>query len=77
MAIPVLPSNGFITRLLQQTSQAPTIQNQQNKTSERSISKPDQMNISQEAREANKESSNAQLEAKLIELYNQKGQGKG
>ena len=74
MALPVLPSNGFITRLLQQTTQTPTVNAQ--KSSEKAAEKADQTSISNEARQANNAvDNNPQLESKLIELYNQKGQG--
>lgn len=72
MAIPVSPSSGFITRLLQQTAQQSSTAN--NVTSNRNIPKTDATSISAEARLAHK-NDNQQLENKLIELYNQKGQG--
>ena len=80
MALPVLPSNGFITRLLQQTNPSPAASTPA--TSDKVTAKPDQTSISDEARQASKSSGNAQesntqLESKLIELYNQKGQGQG
>ncbi|MDX8388028.1 MAG: hypothetical protein R8M46_05785 [Ghiorsea sp.] len=76
MALPVLPSNGFITRLLQQTKQAPTITSSTG--GEKTAAKPDQATISNEARQANKNPGNApQLESKLIELYNKNGQSQG
>ena len=69
MAIPVSPSSGFITRLLQQatqhTSNAPN-------TAPQPSSQKDNALISNEARQANKNTSQ-QLESKLIELYNHKG----
>ena len=65
MAIPISPSSGFITRLLQQATQH---------TSNASNTAPQKDNtlISDEARQANKNTSQ-QLENKLIELYNHKG----
>ena len=75
MASPILPSNSFITRLLQQTSQNNTQINQLADSKEAVTIKPDQTNFSDEARQANKDDTRPQLESKLIELYNQKGQG--
>ncbi|WP_051938387.1 hypothetical protein [Ghiorsea bivora] len=72
MAIPVSPSSGFITRLLQQTSQQSTAATRA--TANRNMPKTDASFISAEARHAYK-NDNQQLENKLIELYNQKGQG--
>ena len=73
MALPVLPSNGFITRLLQQTTQASSTQNLQRNTPTPTADKPDSMSISNEARQAMKGEGSSQLESKLIELYNQQG----
>jgi len=73
VAIPVSPSSGFITRLLQQTSQQSTTTTRA--TSNRNMPKADATFISSEARHAYKNDS-LQLENKLIELYNQKGQVK-
>ncbi|MDQ6977160.1 MAG: hypothetical protein Q9M75_03510 [Ghiorsea sp.] len=69
MAIPVSPSNGFITRLLQQATQHTS--NASNTAPQPSPQK-DSTLISDEARQANKNTSQ-QLENKLIELYNHKG----
>ena len=71
MPIPVSPSSGFITRLLQQTSQHSTTAS--HATGNRNIPKADTTFISAEARHAHKNDTQ-QLENKLIELYNQKGQ---
>ena len=76
MALSILPSDGFITRLLQQAHQpapkaAPTGSNSPTQ-------KPDQVSISNDARQATESSSTAgnhRLESKLMDLYNQKGQG--
>lgn len=70
MALTVMPSDGFISRLLQQAhrpaqSEAPQTNH--------SAPKPDQMSISTEARQASQPSSNNNLESKLMEMYNQKG----
>lgn len=75
MASPISPSNGFITRLLQQTTHTPT--KSAVDKHEAPASKPDQTSISQEARQAaSNADSNKQVESKLIELYNQKGKGR-
>lgn len=70
MALTILPSDGFITRLLQQAHhtapKAPPASNQQ-------ATKPDQMSISNEARQATESTGNHRLESKLMDLYNQKG----
>ncbi|WP_236075321.1 hypothetical protein [Mariprofundus sp. EBB-1] len=71
MALSILPADGFITRLLQQsqstTAKVPA-----------GHSKPapnvqDQASISQEARQATQGENSNPLESKLIDLYNQKG----
>ena len=71
MALTILPSDGFITRLLQQAHhtapKAPPASNNQQ------TAKPDQMSISNEARQATETSANHRLESKLMDLYNQKG----
>lgn len=74
MALTVLPSDGFINRLLQQAhnSAAPKTQ----PSGQPAKSGQDQVSISSEAREAT-QTSNHQLESKLMELYNQKGSTKG
>lgn len=74
MAAPISPSNGFITRLLQQTTQNNTIVSQSGNTL--GATKADQTSISPEARQANKGTANDKLESKLIELYNQNGRNK-
>nr|WP_194334968.1 hypothetical protein [Mariprofundus sp. KV] len=65
-----MPSDGFITRLLQQAHhtapKVPPASNQQ-------AAKPDQMSISNEARQATESQGNHRLESKLMDLYNQKG----
>ncbi len=72
MAIPVSPSSGFITRLLQQATQHSSAVS--NTTSAHSMPKEDTAFISDAARQA-KTGEHHQLEDKLIALYNQKGQG--
>ncbi|MDQ7002003.1 MAG: hypothetical protein Q9N02_04870 [Ghiorsea sp.] len=72
MAIPVSPSSGFITRLLQQTSQHSTTA--PHATPNKSASRSDVTSFSNAARQAHN-NDNQQLETKLLELYNHKGQG--
>ena len=72
MAAPIQPSNGFITRLLQQTT--PAASPSSAGTEQRSSAKPDQLSISHEARQAQSGTPNHRLESKLLELYNQKGE---
>ncbi|PJA32095.1 MAG: hypothetical protein CO187_05815 [Zetaproteobacteria bacterium CG_4_9_14_3_um_filter_53_7] len=70
MALTVLPSDGFISRLLQQAHRpAPSTAPQ----TQHSPAQPDQMSISSEARQASHAPSNNNLESKLMEMYNQKG----
>ena len=70
MALTISPSDGFITRLLQQAHHtAPKTPASSNHQAE----KPDQMSISSEARQATEASGNHRLESKLMDLYNQKG----
>lgn len=71
MAIPVSPSSGFITRLLQQTTQHTSAAS--SATSTHNMPKGDTTLISDAARQA-KTGEHHQLEDKLIALYNQKGQ---
>ncbi len=72
MASPILPSNGFITRLLQQTT--PAVPSNQASEAKGTPMKSDQTSISQEARLASKASPNQLLESKLISLYNKRGE---
>ena len=71
MALTVMPSDGFISRLLQQAHRpAPAPAPEASKSS----SAADQMSISQEARQSSQSADNNQrLESKLLEMYNQKG----
>ncbi|OIO74802.1 MAG: hypothetical protein AUJ57_01430 [Zetaproteobacteria bacterium CG1_02_53_45] len=70
MALTVLPSDGFISRLLQQAHRpAPSTPPQP----QQSAPRPDQMSISNEARQASHAPGNNSLESKLMEMYNQKG----
>ncbi len=71
MALTVMPSDGFISRLLQQAHRpAPSVAPQNNQ----STPKPDQMSISDEARQASQPTTSSnRLESKLMEMYNQKG----
>lgn len=71
MALSILPADGFISRLLQQSQSTPA---------KAPVSSPtpapntqDQTSISQEARQATQGEGNQRLESKLIDLYNQKG----
>ncbi|GAV20464.1 hypothetical protein MMIC_P1430 [Mariprofundus micogutta] len=70
MAITALPSDGFISRLLQQAHRpAPNAAPQ----SGQPAAKDDQMTFSNEARQASQPSGSQNLESKLMEMYNQKG----
>ena len=70
MALAILPSDGFINRLLQQAHHsAPSALS----GSSRAAAQQDQMSISNEARQATQSTSNNNLESKLMELYNQEG----
>lgn len=74
MALTVLPSDGFITRLLQQAHHStPSVPAGNSKPT--SHQKPDQMSISNEARQVSENTGNQRLESKLMELYNKKGLG--
>ncbi len=72
MALTVQPSDGFINRLLQQAHHASP---KSTASSQPSSAGKDQVSISSQARNAGEAelASNHQLESKLMELYNQKG----
>ncbi len=79
MALSISPADGFISRLLQQSQNTPTSKAPASSTPQTS-NKQDQSSISQEARQAGQTSqaaNNQQLESKLIDLYNQKGNKAG
>ena len=70
MALTVKPSDGFISRLLQQAHRpAPSEVVETNKSAPTS----DQMSISQAARDPSQAADNQRLESKLLQMYNQKG----
>lgn len=71
VALTILPSDGFITRLLQQAHHSAPAPSGGGKAPP----KQDQVLISNEARQATQASSGQHLESKLMELYNQKGEG--
>ncbi len=69
MAFAILPSDGFINRLLQQAQHsAPSALS----GGSRAAAQQDQMSISNEARQAI-QSTGSNLESQLMELYNQEG----
>jgi len=71
VALTVHPTDGFINRLLQQSSR-PTAQPVAETS--RSISADDQVSISSEARQATEAAEpNRNLESKLLQMYNQNG----
>ena len=79
MALSISPADGFISRLLQQSQNAPTSKAPASSNPQTS-NKQDQSSISQEARQAGQTShsaNNQRLESKLIDLYNQKGNKAG
>ncbi len=71
MALTILPADGFISRLLQQSQSTPV--KVPASAHSHSTSAQDQSSISQEAHQASERSNNQRLESKLIDLYNQKG----
>jgi len=75
VALTISPADGFISRLLQQSQSTPAKATNTN-SAPTPTDKQDQTSISQEARQAS-ENSNGNLESKLIDLYNQKGNNVG
>ena len=76
MALTVTPADGFISRLLQQTHTSSARKVPTGKA-QPAAAKTDQSSISPEARQANQSASHKQLESKLIDLYNQRGNSRG
>lgn len=70
VALTVHPTDGFITRLLQQSTR-PTAQPVVETS--RGISADDQVSISPQARQATETVPNKALESKLLQMYNQNG----
>jgi len=71
VALTISPADGFISRLLQQSQSTPARVPHGNPTP--ASTAQDQTSISQEARQATQGTNNQQLESRLIDLYNQKG----
>jgi len=71
VALTILPADGFISRLLQQSQSTPAKVPVINPTPAPNVQ--DQASISQEARQATEGNTNQRLESKLIDLYNQNG----
>lgn len=72
MALTVHPTDGFINRLLQQTTRTAALP-----VAEKSgdVGGKDQVSISSEARQASTPSSpDTRLESKLLQMYNQNGE---
>ena len=75
MAISILPSDGFITRLLQQAHHSTPKATAPSNSAP--AQQPDQVSISHDARQATETNTpvgNHRLESKLMDLYNQKGE---
>ncbi|MFQ5519592.1 MAG: hypothetical protein ACE5E3_06295 [Mariprofundus sp.] len=71
MALTVHPTDGFINRLLQQTSRPSP---QQADASSSASGDKDQVSISSQARQASAASPpDTRLESKLLQMYNQNG----
>jgi len=69
VALVISPTDGFISRLLQQGRHAaPVAQSGMRKTAQ-----PDQLSISSQARQAAQPTGGHHLESRLMELYNQEG----
>lgn len=70
MALTVKPSDGFISRLLQQAHK-PAVSTVAE--APKAAPSSDQVSISQTARDSSQATDNQRLESKLLQMYNQKG----